>query len=664
MSAFSNFAVSFTIISILSGCLTLYRFGMNTGGPAVIVWGWLFVGVDDPVRRPGDGRGLLQLPDRRRPLLLVGEAGPPQRPRPGPGSPAGSTSSARSRSPPASTSAPPSSSTRCLDLQFGFERHARAHDPPVRADPRCCTACSTPSASRLVAMLNDISVWWHVVGVAVIVGALVFVPDRAPVAPTSSSPSSSTTPAGAATFYVVLHRPAAGAVHVHRVRRLRAHDRGDPRRRDARARAASSCRSWCRSSPAGCCCSASPSRSRTTTARSTARPACRRRRSSSTRSARPAASCCSLIVIVAQLFCGMASVTANSRMIYAFSRDGALPASQLLAPDQPAHPHAHQRDLARRGRARSCSACRTCGTPPPTPRSRPIAVIGLYIAYVMPTLLRLRQGDDFERGPWHLGRWSRPIGIVAVAWVAFITVLFMLPQVSPVTRTTFNYTPVAVLVVLGFAGIWWLVSARQWFTGPKVQGSPEELAAIERDLERDRVTVAGAARERPPRPRGPPRRGRGRPARHGPARHRRHAGPPAGQAHGGRARDQRRAARTRSARDGRGLRLPAGRRRRHEHRRRLRAVVLVAGLRRPGAARPDLDTIRLDPLARGDRADPLRRRAGGRHAGGSRRPARCCAASSTGWPSTAGARRSGPSWSSCVFRRHLRAGLALGLPRA
>jgi hypothetical protein len=102
---------------------------------------------------------------------------------------------------------------------------------------------------------------------------------------------------------------------------------------------------------------------------------------------------------------------------------------------------------------------------------------------VLPTFLRLRQGENFERGPWHLGRWSRPIGIVAVAWVAFITVLFMLPQVSPVDVSTFNYTPVAVLVVLGFAGIWWLVSARTWFTGPKVQGSPEELAAAERELE-------------------------------------------------------------------------------------------------------------------------------------------------------------------------------------
>src|SRR5579872_2056106 len=45
MSGFSNFAVSFTIISILSGCLTLYYFGMANGGPVVITLGWPFVGI-------------------------------------------------------------------------------------------------------------------------------------------------------------------------------------------------------------------------------------------------------------------------------------------------------------------------------------------------------------------------------------------------------------------------------------------------------------------------------------------------------------------------------------------------------------------------------------------------------------------------------------------
>ena len=53
---------------------------------------------------------------------------------------------------------------------------------------------------------------------------------------------------------------------------------------------------------------------------------------------------------------------------------------------------------------------------------------------------------------------------------------------SPIGWVNFNYTVVAVVVVLGFAGIYWLVSARKWFTGPKIQGTPEELAAIEHEL--------------------------------------------------------------------------------------------------------------------------------------------------------------------------------------
>src|SRR2546430_17287771 len=40
MSGFSNFAISFTIISILSGTLTLYSTGINYGGPVEEAWGW------------------------------------------------------------------------------------------------------------------------------------------------------------------------------------------------------------------------------------------------------------------------------------------------------------------------------------------------------------------------------------------------------------------------------------------------------------------------------------------------------------------------------------------------------------------------------------------------------------------------------------------------
>lgn len=59
----------------------------------------------------------------------------------------------------------------------------------------------------------------------------------------------------------------------------------------------------------------------------------------------------------------------------------------------------------------------------------------------------------------------------------------MLPTASPITWKTFNYTVFAVVVVLGFATIYWLVSARRWFKGPKVQGTAEELAEIEHELE-------------------------------------------------------------------------------------------------------------------------------------------------------------------------------------
>jgi hypothetical protein len=60
--------------------------------------------------------------------------------------------------------------------------------------------------------------------------------------------------------------------------------------------------------------------------------------------------------------------------------------------------------------------------------------------------------------------------------------LFMLPTASPIGWGNFNYTVVAVVAVIGFAGIYWLVSAKNWFTGPKIQGSAEELAAIEEEL--------------------------------------------------------------------------------------------------------------------------------------------------------------------------------------
>src|SRR5260370_8489290 len=91
-----------------------------------------------------------------------------------------------------------------------------------------------------------------------------------------------------------------------------------------------------------------------------------------------------------------------------------------------------------------------------------MAVLGLYSAYGIPILLRRIAGEKFQRGPWHLGQWSPIVGWIAVGWIAFISILFILPQAAPGNNlATFNYAPVAVAVRLAFprgAGCAWAPS--------------------------------------------------------------------------------------------------------------------------------------------------------------------------------------------------------------
>jgi hypothetical protein len=51
--------------------------------------------------------------------------------------------------------------------------------------------------------------------------------------------------------------------------------------------------------------------------------------------------------------------------------------------------------------------------------------------------------------------------------VGFITILFVLPTAYPVTATNFNYTIVALSIVIGGAAVWWALGARRWFVGPQ-----------------------------------------------------------------------------------------------------------------------------------------------------------------------------------------------------
>ena len=127
----------------------------------------------------------------------------------------------------------------------------------------------------------------------------------------------------------------------------------------------------------------------------------------------------------------------------------------------------------------------------------------LYIAFILPVILRLRAGASFEHGAWSLGRKYRWINWVAIVWVAFISLLFILP-ITPAghplanisTWVSLNYAPIAVLGTLVLVGGWWLLSANKWFKGPIAQGSVEDLERIEAGYGERSAPAAGPGRPR------------------------------------------------------------------------------------------------------------------------------------------------------------------------
>jgi hypothetical protein len=111
-----------------------------------------------------------------------------------------------------------------------------------------------------------------------------------------------------------------------------------------------------------------------------------------------------------------------------------------------------------------------------------IAVIGLYIAFILPVILRFRMGDQFEPGAWSLGRHYRWIDAIAIGWVGLITILFVfplykggLPWEDGFSWELTNYTVLWMAGIGRVFGGWWALSARRWFKGPIRQGTDEEL---------------------------------------------------------------------------------------------------------------------------------------------------------------------------------------------
>src|SRR4051812_31768360 len=183
-----------------------------------------------------------------------------------------------------------------------------------------------------------------------------------------------------------------------------------------------------------------------------------------------------LIATVGQLFCGMACLTSASRMNYAFSRDRAVPGHRLWTRlNHHRVPHFSVLFMALMALLITAPALEGDENNFTYAFAAvvSIATIGLYIAYVIPVYLRWRKGDAWEPGPWTLGRKYKWINPAAVIWVAICVIAFSLPQVPAAVpwRDEFdwkfvNYAPLTVLFVIVAVGLWWLISARNTFQGP------------------------------------------------------------------------------------------------------------------------------------------------------------------------------------------------------
>ena len=65
-------------------------------------------------------------------------------------------------------------------------------------------------------------------------------------------------------------------------------------------------------------------------------------------------------------------------------------------------------------------------------------------------------------------RWGPSIHIISVVWLTFTAAIFCLPTVYPITLENCNFTLGVLGAVSFIATLTWLLSARYWFTGPRV----------------------------------------------------------------------------------------------------------------------------------------------------------------------------------------------------
>ena len=166
------------------------------------------------------------------------------------------------------------------------------------------------------------------------------------------------------------------------------------------------------------------------------------------------------LAAMAMWFCGLSAVTWSSRTIYAFARDQGMPGSAVWK--RVSGKYSTPAPAIWLCVVVAFAATISSGTYAVVTS---VSVIGLYFSYIIPVYLAWRRrgtASAAPQGPWHLGRFGSAINLVAILWVIFITVILSIPDNMRAGKT------IAGLTML--LGVWYVVSERHRFRGPAWAG--------------------------------------------------------------------------------------------------------------------------------------------------------------------------------------------------
>jgi amino acid transporter len=477
-SGFSNFAISFTIISVLAGTFTTYGQAWNNGGPIAISWGWPLISIAILIIAWSMSELVSKYPTAGGIYYWATTLGGPVWGWfTGWFNLIGLVAVVASVDYACATFLNASLglySVNILGMNFGDSAHILRETFILFAIILLLHALINIFQTHLLAVLNNVSVWVHVVGVAVIIGLLIFVPDHHQSADFVFTERFNNSGFSDSMFWFYV-LPLGFLLTQYTITGFDASAHISEETRGAAIGAARGVwQSVFYSALIGWFVLLAITFAATNIdAINDGAGSSLAVFSSALENHTWAEKAIVVISTLGQLFCGMACVTSASRMTFAFSRDDGLPWSRHLR-------RVNSSGVPVWAVIFVCTAALLITVPALEGDENAfpyaffavvsITVIGLYIAYVIPIFLRWRMGDAFEPGPWTLGKKYKWMNAFSVFWVGFISIIFCLPFTPSGVpwRDEFdwkyvNYAPITVIVVIAAVGIWWVAGAKHKF---------------------------------------------------------------------------------------------------------------------------------------------------------------------------------------------------------